>query len=81
MEYGATVRDPYQKYNSDKMRGCSVELLGSSKVGIRDTLVFLICLMCWGGRLFSKETRLILFYNIINGLHKCPSKASLSRRI
>ena len=31
-----------------KLRGCSVELQGSSKVGTRDTLVFLICLMCWG---------------------------------
>ena len=29
-----------------KLRGCSVELQDSSKVGIRDTLVFLICLMC-----------------------------------
>ena len=45
-----------------KMRGCSVELQGSSKIGIRDTLVFLICLMCWGGRLFLKgDRRLDLF--------------------
>ena len=43
-EYGATVWDPYQKYNSDKIE--RVKLQGSSKVGIRDTLVFLICLMC-----------------------------------
>ena len=40
-----------------KLRGCSVELQGSSKVGIQDTLVFLICLMCWGGRLFLKGNR------------------------
>ena len=39
-----------------KLRGCSVELQGLSKVGIRDTLVFLICLMCSGGASFSKET-------------------------
>ena len=28
-----------------------------SKVGIQDTLVFLICLMCWDGRVFLKEDR------------------------
>ena len=37
-----------------KLRGCSNKLQGSSKVGIQDILVFLICLMCWGGRLFLK---------------------------
>ena len=57
MEYGATVWDPYQNTTVTKLRGCSVELQGSSKVGIRDTLVFLICLMCWGGRLFLKGDR------------------------
>ena len=56
-----------------KLRGCSVELQGSSKVGIPDTLVFLICLMCWGGRLFLKgDRRLDLFYKIINGLAQMP---------
>ena len=58
-----------------KLRECSVELQGSLKVGIRDTLVFLICLMCWGGRIFLKrrqEARLILFYKIINGLAQVP---------
>ena len=64
-----------------KLRGCSVELQGSSKVGIRDTLVFLICLMCWGGRLFLKgdrqEARLILFYKIINGLAQVPFEGVL----
>ena len=37
-----------------KLRGCSVELQGSSKVGIQDILVFLIGLMCWGGRIFLR---------------------------
>ena len=51
-----------------KLRGCSVELQGSSKVGIRDTLVFLICLMCWMPLSQRRqEARLILFYKIING--------------
>ena len=63
MEYGATVWDPYQKYNTvTKLRGCSVELQGSSKVGIQDTLVFLVCLMCWGGRLFPKGDRRLDLY-------------------
>ena len=67
-----------------KLRGCSVELQGSSKVDIQDTLVFLICLMCWGGRLFLKgDMRLDLFCfpKLLTVWHKCPSKASLSRRI
>ena len=34
-----------------------VEQQGSLKVGIQDTLVFLICLMSWGGRLFLKGDR------------------------
>ena len=55
MEYGATVWDPYQK-KSDKTERvhCRATRFKSqkSKVGIRDTLVFLLCLMCWGGRLF-----------------------------
>ena len=50
-----------------KFRGCSVELQGSSNVGIQDTLVFL---MCWGGRLF-------LFYKIINGFAQVPFEGVL----
>ena len=64
-----------------KLRGCSIKLQGSSKVGIRDTLVFL---MCWGGRLFLKGDRrldLFCFTKLLTVWHKCPSKASLSRRI
>ena len=57
MEYGATIWDPYQKYNSDKLRGCSKELQGSIKVVIQDTLVFLIGLMSWGGFIFLKVDR------------------------
>ena len=69
-----------------KLRGCSVELQGSSIVGVRDTLLFLICLMCWGGRLFLKGDSyrrfdLFCFTKLLTVWHKCPSKASLSRRI
>ena len=58
-----------------KLRGCSVELQGSSKVGIQDTLVFLVC---WGGRLFLKGDRrldLFCFTKLFTVWHKCPSKA------
>ena len=59
MEYGAIVWDPYQKYNSDKVERMQRR---SSKVGIQDTLVFLICWMCWGGRVVLKgDRRLDLF--------------------
>ena len=84
MEYGATVCDPYQKYNSDKMEGVQRRAARLSKVGIRDTLLFLICLMCWGGRLFLKRDRrldLFCFTKLLTVWHKCHSKASLSRRI
>ena len=72
---GDPVWDPYQKYNTDK-----VERVQSSKVGIQDTLVFLICLMCWVEASFLKENRrldLFCFYKIINGLANGPFKGVL----
>ena len=39
------------------LRRCSVELQGLLKVGIQDTLVFLIFLMSWGSRLFLNGHR------------------------
>ena len=46
------------------------ELQGSSKVGIQDTLLFLICLMSWGGHPFLKgdSTNSVFF----NGLAQAP---------
>ena len=46
--------------------------------------MFLICLRCWGGRLFLKgDRRLDLFCStkLLTVWHKCPSKAALSKRI
>ena len=63
-----------------KLRGWSVELQGSTYVGIQNTLVFLICLMCWGWTPLSQrrpEARLILFYKIINGLAQMPFEGVL----
>ena len=84
MEYIATAWDPYQKYNSDKVDRVQRRAARLSKVGIQDTLVFLICLMCLGGRLFLKGDRrldLFCFTKLLTVLHKCPSKASLPSRI
>ena len=51
-----------------KLRGCSVELQGLSKVGIQDTLVFLIYLMffpktisAWNGLAFTEAPSLAVF--------------------
>ena len=84
MEYGTTVWDPYQNTTVIKLRGCSVKLQGSSKVGIQYTLVFLIWLMCWGGRLFLKGDRrlgLFCYTKLLTVWRKCPLKASLLRHI
>ena len=64
-EHDATVWDPYQKYNSDKFERVqrrAARFVKSRYLGIQDTLVFLTCLMSWGGRLFLKgDRRLDLF--------------------
>ena len=80
MEYS----DPYQKYNSEKVERVQCHAARSSKVGIQDILVFLIYLMCWGGRLFLKGDRrlnLFCFTKLLMVWHKCPSKVSLLRHI
>ena len=59
-----------------RLRGCSVELQGLSKVGIQDTLLFLIGLMSWGGHLFLKGDRrhnLFCFTKLLTVWQKCPS--------
>ena len=84
MEYGATVWDSYQKYNSEKVEMVQRRAASLSKVGTQNTIVFLICLMCWGGRLFLKGDRrldLLCFTKLLTVWDKCPLKASLLRRI
>ena len=85
MEFGAKCFGPIPKCTTViRLRGCIVEPNGSSKVGIQDTLVFLICLMSWDGRLFLKGDRrldLFIFTKLLTVWHKCLSKASLLRRI
>ena len=82
MEYGATVSNPYQKYNNDKivrvLRRAArfVKSMYSRYSSVSDILV--------GGRIFIKGDRrldLFRFTKLLTVWHKCPSKASLSRRI
>ena len=80
MEYGATVWDPYQKYNSDKIERVQRRAARFVKSSIRDTLVFLICLMCWGGHLFLKGDRrldLYCFTILLTVWHKVPFEGVL----
>ena len=65
MEYGATVWDPYQKYNSDKIERYSsvsdmLDELGWTPLSQR-----------------RQEARLIRFYKIIDGLAQVPFEGVL----
>ena len=78
MEYGATVWDPYQKYNSDKIERVQRRAArfiksrySSYTTSISDMLDVLV------DASFSKETQLILFYKIINGLPQVPFEGVL----
>ena len=80
MEYGATVWDPYQKYNSDKVERVQrraarfVKSWYSRYSSVSDMLDVL------GWTPLSQrrqEARLIMFYKIINGLAQVPFKGVL----
>ena len=84
MEYGATVWDPYQKYNSDKVE--RVQRRAARFVKSRDSRYSSVSDMLdvWGGRLFLKGDRrldLFCFTKLLTVWHKCTSKASLLRCI
>ena len=68
---GASWHSQDKTHPVTKLRGCSVELQGSSKVGIRDTYSVSDMLDVLGWTPLSQrrqEARLILSYKIINGL-------------
>ena len=80
MEYGATLWDPYQKYNSDKIERVQlraarfVKSWYSRYPSVSDMLDVL------GWTPLSQrrqEARLILFYKIINGLAHVPFEGIL----
>ena len=61
-----------------KLRGCSVELQGLSKVDIQDTIVVsdMLDVLGWDTS-FSKETRLFCFTKLLTVWHKCPFEGIL----
>ena len=80
MEYGATVWDPYQTYNSDKVERVQrraarfVKSWYSRYSSVSDMLDVL----GWTPlSQRSQEARLILFYKIINGLAQVPFEGVL----
>ena len=84
MEYSATVWDPYQKYNSDKVERVQRRAARFVKSSYSRYSSVSDILDVWGGRLFLKgDRRLDLFWftKLLMVWHKCPSKTSLSRRI
>ena len=77
MEYGATVWDPYQKYNSDKIK--RVHCRAARFVKCRYSRYSSVSDVLGWTPLSQRrqEARLILFYKIINGLAQVPFEGVL----
>ena len=77
MEYGATVWDPYQKYNSDKIE--RVQRRAARFVKSRYLRYSNVSDVLWWTPLSQRrqEARLILFYKIINCLAQVPFEGVL----
>ena len=78
MEYGTTVWDPYQKYNSDKVERVQRRAARfiKSRYSRYSSVSDMLDVLGWTPLSQRRqEVRLILFYKIINSWHKCPSKA------
>ena len=77
MEYGATVWDPYQKYNSDKSE--RVQHRAARFVKSRYLRYSSVSDVLGWTPLSQRrqEARLILFYKIINGLAQVPFECVL----
>ena len=80
IEYGATVWDPYQKYNSDKIERVQhraarfVKSRYSRYSSVSDVLDVLGWTPLYQRR---QEARLILFYKLINGMAQVPFEGIL----
>ena len=84
MEYGATVWDPYQQYTSDKIE--RVQRQAARFIKSRYTRYSSVSDMLdeLGVRLSLKRDRtldLFCFTKLLTVWHRCPSNASLLRRI
>ena len=81
MEYGATVWDPYQKYNSDKVERVqrrAARFVKSRYSRYVSSVSDMLDVLGWTPLSQRRqEVRLILFYIIINGLAQVPSEGVL----
>ena len=85
MEYGATVWDPYQKYNNDKIERVQhrAARFVKSKYLRYSSISDKLDVLGWTPLSQRRqEARLnSVLQKLLTVWHKCPSKASLSRRI
>ena len=81
MEYGATVWDPYQKYNSDKIERVQrrAARFVKSRYSRYSSVSDMLDVLGWSP--LSQMRDLFCFIKLLTVWHKCSSKASLSRRI
>ena len=80
MEYGATVWDPYQKYNSDKIERVQrrAARFVKSRYSRYSSVSDMLDVLGWTPLSQRRqEARLILFYKIINGLAQVPFEGVL----
>ena len=72
MEYGATVWDPYQKYNSERVQRRAARFV-KSRYSRYSSVSDMLDVLGWTPLSQRRqEARLILFYKIINGLAQVP---------
>ena len=80
MEYGATVWDPYQKYNSDKVERMQrrAARFVKSRYSRYSSVSDMLDVLGWTPLSQRRqEARFILFYKIINGLAQVPFEGVL----
>ena len=80
MEYGATVWDPYQKYNSDKVERVQRQAARfvKNKYSRYSSVSDMLVVLGWPPLSQRRqEARLIIFYKIINGLAQVPFEGVL----
>ena len=80
MEYGATVWDPYQKYNSDKVERVQrrVSRFVKTRYSRYSSVSDMLEVSGWPPLCQRRqEARLILFYKIINSLAQVPFEGVL----
>ena len=81
MEYGATVWDPYQKYNSERVQSLAARFV-KSRYSRYSSVSDMLDVLGWPPLSQRRqEAQLILFTKLLTVWHMFPSKASLLRSI